>query len=218
MIRALSLILAILFLFSLSVYATPVANDKKLIALTFDDGPHPENTDRILSLLSRYGITATFFVIGENIEYFPEVFSRLVTSGVEIGNHTYSHPKLYQKSAALLGEELRHCEEVILSHGGKAPSLFRPPEGVKSAAVTKASSQAGYQTVYWNLDTLDWTGASAQRIEETIEKNVKHKSVILCHDYIVGGGHTVEALERVIPRLLEQGYAFVTVSELLSYR
>lgn len=191
------------------------ASEKKRIALTFDDGPHPENTDAILSLLDEYHIPATFFVIGENIAYFPEVFGRLAASGHEIGNHTYTHPKLKEQSAPALHDEILRCENEILSHGGKKPTLFRPPEGVKNEIVTGVSRKAGYRTVYWTLDTRDWTGASAASIERAILSGVKRDSIILCHDYIVGGGHTVEALGRVIPKLLSEGYEFVSVSELL---
>ena len=213
--RFFSLLLVFLILLPLTVAAAPSGAEEKKIALTFDDGPHPENTDRIIALLDRFGITATFFVIGENIEYFPDAFKRLTDAGVEIGNHTYSHPKLQSETASSLSEELKRCEEVILQNGGSKPTLFRPPEGVKNQTVTTVSEKAGYQTVYWNLDTLDWTGAPSEKIERAITENVKNGSIILCHDYIVGGGHTVEALTRVIPRLLAEGYTFVTVSELL---
>ena len=212
MVRRLSAFLAmIVLLSSLSVSA----EEEKRIALTFDDGPHPENTDQILALLDKYRITATFFVIGENIDYFPEVFGRVVASRHEIGNHTDTHPKLQGQKAGEITEEIRLCEEKILARGGKKPLLFRPPEGVKNEAVSAASRKAGYRTVYWTLDTLDWTGASAASIERRILSGVKGGSIILCHDYIVGGGHNVEALGRVIPRLLAEGYEFVTVSELL---
>ena len=199
----------------LSAMPSAHAAESKRIALTFDDGPHPENTEAILSLLSEYHITATFFVIGENIAYFPEVFARLVASDVEIGNHTYTHPKLKAQSAPALTDEIRRCENEIVSRGGRRPTLFRPPEGVKNAVVTGVCKEEGYRTVYWTLDTRDWTGASAASIERAILDNVKAGSIILCHDYIVGGGHTVEAMRRVIPKLLSQGYEFVAVSELL---
>ena len=191
------------------------AEGKKRIALTFDDGPHPTHTEAILSLLDEYGITATFFVIGENISYFPDAFDKLVAADVEIGNHTYTHPKLNEQKEGELSDEIARCEEAIVARGGKHTSLFRPPEGVRNAVVTSVCRKAGYRTVYWNLDTLDWTGASALSIERAILSGVKNGSIILCHDYIASGGHTVEAMRRVIPRLLDQGYEFVTVSELL---
>ena len=203
---------ALLLLLSLP---TVYAEEKKRVALTFDDGPHPVNTEAILSLLNEYKITATFFVIGENIEYFPRVFEKLLSANVEIGNHTHTHPKLKGQGEGALSEELLRCERTIVSRGGERPTLFRPPEGVRSDEVTGASQKAGYRTVYWTLDTLDWTGASADAIERAILSRVKDKSIILCHDYIVGGGHTVEAMRRVIPSLLARGYEFVTVSELL---
>lgn len=191
------------------------AEEKKRIALTFDDGPHPENTVALLGLLREYGVTATFFVIGENIRYFPEAFEELIRSGVEIGNHTDTHPKLAGQGAGLLSDEIARCESEIVLRGGKRPTLFRPPEGVRNAVVTGVCREAGYRTVYWTLDTLDWTGASAASIERAIVSGVRNGSIILCHDYIVGGGHTVEAMRSVIERLLSEGYEFVTVSELL---
>ncbi len=211
--RVFSVILALLFLTMLS--PSVKAEEKKRIALTFDDGPHPTNTAALLSLLNDYKITATFFVIGENIAYFPDVFEQLVASGVEIGNHTYTHPKLAGQEASVLSDEIARCENEIISRGGKRSTLFRPPEGVRNAVVTGVCREAGYRTVYWTLDTLDWTGASSASIERAILSGVKNGSIILCHDYIVGGGHTVEAMREVIPRLLEEGYEFVTVSELL---
>lgn len=211
--RVFALLLAVSLVLALS---PPIkAEGKRRIALTFDDGPHPTNTEGILSLLEEYGITATFFVIGENIAYFPTVFQRLVASGVEIGNHTYTHPKLKDQKAEALSDEIVRCEEAIVKSGGKRPTLFRPPEGVRNAVVTGVCQKAGYRTVYWTLDTLDWTGASAASIERAILSGVKDGSIILCHDYIVGGGHTVEAMRSVIPRLIEEGYEFVTVSKLL---
>ena len=185
------------------------------MALTFDDGPHPENTEALLELLREYRITATFFVIGENIRYFPDVFEKLLQSEVEIGNHTDTHPKLEGQGAGLLSDEIARCEREIVSRGGKRPTLFRPPEGVRNEVVTGVCREAGYRTVYWTLDTLDWTGAPSASIEKAIFSGVKDGSIILCHDYIVGGGHTVEAMRTVISRLLSEGYEFVTVSELL---
>lgn len=213
--RLLAVLLALFLVLPQTVFAENGGGSEKRIALTFDDGPHPETTEKILTLLSHYGIRATFFVIGENIEYFPDAFRKLASSGMEIGNHTYSHPKLSKESEQSLTEELRRCEELILSNGGSTPTLFRPPEGVRNRVVSAVSDREGYRTVYWSLDTLDWTGISSDSISEKILRGVKENSIILCHDYIVGGGHTVEALARVIPILLSEGYTFVTVSELL---
>lgn len=200
----------------LPLMPTAFAAKEKRIALTFDDGPHPHNTKEILALLSEYRISATFFVIGENISYFPESFDLLLGAGHEIGNHTDTHPKLKGQGEGALADEIRRCEEKILERGGTRPTLFRPPEGVRSEAVTAVCQREGYRTVYWTVDTLDWTGASADAIERAILAGVKDGSIILCHDYIVGGGHTVEALRRVLPRLLAEGYRFVLVSELLA--
>ncbi len=213
--KQVSLFLALLFLLS-PLTAVSAASEEKLVALTFDDGPHPKNTEKLLGLLDEFEISATFFVIGQNIEYFPKVFEKLADSRHEIGNHTYSHPKLIKESPEGLAEELARCEQAIARYGREKCTLFRPPEGVRNAVVASVTKEKGYRSVYWNLDTLDWTGRSADAIVQTITSGVKNGSIILCHDYIVGGGHTVEALARVIPKLLKEGYRFVTVSELLT--
>lgn len=209
------LVLAQLLPFAVLADTEETSESPKRIALTFDDGPHPQETDAILDLLERYGIPATFFVVGKNAELYPAPLKRAVSLGHEIGNHTFSHPKLRGKSAASLTEELEHTENIIRSLTNIRPLVFRPPEGFRDSVVRTVSDEQGYQLVYWTVDTLDWTSASASSIEKAILKNVKNGSIILCHDYISGKSHTVEALERVIPRLLEEGYVFVTVSTLL---
>ena len=222
--RFLALILAIFFLtgYGFSALAKGVegkneaVKETKRVALTFDDGPHPHDTDRILTLLSLYGIKATFFVIGENAERYPEPLLRAVAEGHEIGNHTYSHPKLKDQSRESFLCELTRAEEVIRSLTGVTTTLFRPPEGYRQGVVSTVSRERGYEMVLWSVDTLDWTGASADSIESAITGGIKDGSIILCHDYISPKGHTYEALEKLIPRLIDEGYEFVTVSELLN--
>ncbi len=191
------------------------SNEDGYIALTFDDGPHPVYTDRILDVLDRYGVKATFFVIGTNCAAYPEQLKRIAESGHEIGNHTYTHLSLAGANEATLMGELRRTEQLVQDTVGIRPVLFRPPEGRYSDAVRDASGAMGYHTVIWSLDTEDWRGVSAGRICDSVVKKVKSGDIILCHDYVSPRSHTAEALESFIPRLLSDGYRFMTVSELI---
>ena len=188
-------------------------NDEKKIALTFDDGPHPKYTEEILSVLEKYGVKATFFAIGENITYYPEAFQKIKEAGHEIGNHTFSHPHLQQKDPKTLEQELERAEEMLsFSNENK---LFRPPEGVCSDAVCRVASKMGYTIILWTVDTRDWSHPAPDAIIENVKNNVKSGDIILFHDYIATPSPTPEALTKLIPALLEEGYRFVTVSELI---
>ncbi len=205
--------------FPLSAFAGPSSSSRpKKVALTFDDGPHPYNTDKVLDLLAAYSIPATFFVIGVNAEHYPAPLRRAVAEGHEIGNHTYSHPRLTGQNAASFAEELEKTEEIIRSIAGVRPVFFRPPMGIRDDVVRAVAEEKGYELVLWTIDTRDWAGASASSIEKNIFDHVTDGSIILCHDYVSGECHTLEALEHVIPVLLEQGYEFVTVSGLIRMR
>lgn len=209
------LALVLLSAFGLSVFAEV---PPKRIALTFDDGPHEVYTAEILSILKEYGVKATFFVVGQNAETYPSLVKEAAEAGHEIGNHTYSHPKLKGQNAESFSYELEKTKNVIETITGVSPILFRPPEGFRDDVIKTVAKEQGYQMVLWSVDTEDWRGLSADRIETAILKDVKDGSIILCHDYVVGQSHTPEALRRVIPKLLEEGYAFVSVSELLRKR
>ncbi len=185
------------------------------IALTFDDGPHPKYTERILDILARYDIKATFFVVGENVEYYSETAKRTVREGHEIGNHTYSHPHLRGIDSASLAEEVRRCEKTVEQLLGCKTTLFRPPEGVVDDAVKSMAVESSYDLILWRIDTRDWAGTSTYDICENIKTNIRDGDIILMHDYITKNCHTVDALESIIPTLLERGYKFVTVSELI---
>ena len=141
-----------------------VATDEKKIALTFDDGPHYKYTDEILDILEKYGVKATFFVIGVNAERHPEKVKRIALSGHEIGNHTYSHPHLKKVSAQELESEIEKASEVISRLTGKKPVLFRPPEGYCTEEISAVASAMDYRIILWNIDTRDWDKATADEI------------------------------------------------------
>ena len=183
-------------------------NQEMKIALTFDDGPHPHQTPRILDILNAHGIKATFFIVGENAVNYPSVVERIWREGHEIGNHTFSHDKIDV-------QEIESCENVIYELTEHKTKLFRPPQGFIDSTVKSASSHLGYEIILWSIDTKDWARTPPTTIIQNVLNNLEAGSIILMHDYIGYNSPTPEALEMLIPRIKEQGYHFVTVSELL---
>ena len=204
-----------------SVQALPIGvyhnrvNDDNMIALTFDDGPHPRHTRQILDVLDEYGIPATFFFVGENVSYYQDTAREVVKRGHEIGNHTYSHPKVSKQSDVAFREELVRCENIIEQVTGVCPKVFRPPQGSWNQRVYDIARERDYSVILWDLDTLDWAHTPSDKIASYILENAKSGNIILMHDYHSGGCTTIDALRMFIPNLIEQGYRFVTVSELI---
>ena len=188
--------------------------ETRRIALTFDDGPHPSYTYRILDILDRYNVKATFFMIGTNVEYYPEVAREVLRRGHEIGNHTYSHARLTKMDGPTLSGELKRCESVMEQTLGHRPVLFRPPEGVVSDAVRSCADCRGYTVVLWSVDTRDWETKEVGAITRHILREVTPGAIILMHDY-TAHSQTPEALEEALPVLLSRGYEPVTVSRLI---
>lgn len=215
--RYIAFFAAVLFLLPtvLPCSANECGKDAKgQIALTFDDGPSEKYTGRILDLLKKYNVRATFFLVGTNVCMAPDIVKRESREGHELGNHTFTHPHMKTQTRPSLEYELNLTSDVIYRACGKHPTLFRPPEGILSDAVLSASDSLGYRRVLWTIDTMDWAHRSADEIVKNVLKNAGNGSIILMHDYIVGESHTEDALEIIIPELLARGFEFVTVSEL----
>ncbi len=190
--------------------------DEKLIALTFDDGPHKFRTGEILDVLEKYDVKATFFVIGAMAHDNPDIIRRELRLGHEIGNHTYNHSKMRKLSKKNLIEELESTENELYEIAEYRPKLFRPPEGWCSDMIASAVGSIDYDVILWNIDTLDWAHNEVDKICESVLEGVKPGSIVLFHDFVTGDSPTVEALEIIIPKLKSQGYCFVTVSELIN--
>lgn len=188
----------------------------KQVALTFDDGPHPRYTKDILKILDEYHIKATFFVIGVNAKNYPEAMEAIASSECEIGNHTFSHLNLKNMSVEEIKNELSKCEEEINQNSKKCSKLLRPPQGAFDIALENISSELGYDIILWSIDTMDWAHTPAQSIVDKTLKNLKDGDIILMHDYVSGENTTCEALKNLIPAILQRGYEFVTVSELIN--
>ncbi len=193
---------------------TKKENKGKKIALTFDDGPHPVYTEKILDILLEYDIPATFFVVGENASLYPEIIIRTVNEGHEIGNHTYYHRHLSEMKTYQIKKEIQLCEKTIYEICEYKTKLFRPPEGILPDEICRYAAREDYTVVLWSIDTRDWAHTPVSVMVNTVETSISSGEIILMHDYIINS-KTPEALKIIIPYLLREGYVFVTVSELI---
>lgn len=180
----------------------------KRVALTFDDGP-TATTPYLLDELDKRGVKATFFVVGVNVERYPETVKRAYHAGHVIANHTYGHKNLNSLSAEKIRYQIRACNNTLTNIGIPAATMVRPPYGNANAAVRAA---VDVPLINWSVDTRDWESKNAAKIERVIMRDVKDGAIILCHDT---RWCTVEAVCNAIDKLREQGYEFVTVPELL---
>lgn len=190
-------------------------NDRMEIALSFDDGPHPRLTPVILDILAEYGVKATFFMVGENVGYYPDAARAVVEAGHEIGNHTFSHRKFNRMSEHEMLEEIRACEQAVSSVSDTPIHFVRPPEGQMNEAMRRVIGSLDYRIILWDVDTRDWAHTPPDEITRHILDTVQAGDIILMHDFIGHNSPTPEALRAVIPALLERGYRFVTVGELV---
>lgn len=191
-------------------------NSDNKIALTFDDGPHPRQTRAILDVLDEYGIKATFFAVGINVENYTAALRQVVERGHEIANHTYTHPKVSSLDYNSFKKQILDCEDKIYEKIQYKTKLLRPPEGMIDTAVRSVARELDYKVILWDIDTRDWAHTSPQKIADHVIGKVRSGDIILMHDYIGKNSPTVEALRLFIPKLLDMGYNFVVVSELIS--
>lgn len=187
---------------------------RKEVALTFDDGPHPPFTYKLLDLLKALNVKATFFVVGFKVEDDPEVLQRMVAEGHEVANHSYHHPNLKLLPPGLIESEIRLNNDAIRRACGKEPVCFRPPGGQRSDDVLEIAHKLGMSTILWTDDPADYANPGAEVIEQKLLSHVKPGATILLHD---GVEQTYQMLPNFVARLRQQGYRFVTVSEMLQH-
>ena len=193
-----------------------IPSDRKVVALTFDDGPNPDATPLILQTLREKGVRATFFVLGSHAERWPELVRRISHDGHQLGNHGYFHRKLQFKSPFYVSRDIRLGIRAIKRAGAPAPRLFRAPHGFRSPWTTPIASSYGERTVGWSLGVWDSDRPGADEIVRRTMEGVEPGSIILLHD---GDGYnpdgdrmqTAAALPTIIDRLKEQGYEFATL-------
>ncbi len=185
------------------------------IALTFDDGPHPRLTPEILKILKKYNVPATFFLVGENVKNYPETVEKILADGHELGNHTYTHGRVSEYGFFEMKREFEACESAIYEISEYKTKLLRPPEGHLDGKIKAISKEMDYNIILWNIDTKDWAHTSPEAICKNVAEHISGGSIILMHDYISYNSPTPKALELFIPILLEKGYQFVVVSDLI---
>jgi peptidoglycan/xylan/chitin deacetylase (PgdA/CDA1 family) len=209
-------------------------NSPRKLAITFDDGPNPAITPKLLDLLDRYQARATFFLIGRFVRECPELVRETVARGHVVGNHTETHPNLFRLSSTQILVELRLCHDAISNTIGAPPKWFRPPYGARNPWVIPTAKDLGYRTAMWTLIPGDWKSVSAEWLIPRMEPIAKHAQQIsgtnaaahsngtgdiLClhdgnHRELNGDrAHTLAALEHWLPRWRDLGLEFVTIDE-----
>ncbi len=183
-----------------------------MVALTFDDGPNPEYTSRILKVLQDNYSQATFFVVGTNAEKYPDTLKAVLGAGCELGNHTLNHKKLTELNDVEVVEQIDGVDRAVKSATGENTTVIRPPYG---AYDDELLNQLNVPVVLWDLDTEDWKSRNAQTVVDSVLSQVKDGDIVLMHDIYES---TAEAVEILVPKLKERGYLVVTVSEMARYK
>jgi len=200
-----------------------LARGTKQLALTYDDGPNDPHTLRLLEVLARHNVHATFFMIGRYVRQRPDIVRQVVEAGHIVANHTFTHPFLGFQSAADIRQQLSDCRAAIQDAIGAHSNLFRPPFGNRRPAVLRIARELGLEPIMWNVTGYDWTAPPAPDIERKCSTQIRGGDVILLHD----GGHqqmgadrsqTVIATDNLINRYKSEGYDFVTIPQMMDGR
>jgi peptidoglycan-N-acetylglucosamine deacetylase len=202
---------------------TGLASATKQLALTYDDGPNDPHTLRLLEVLARYDVHATFFLIGRYVRERPEIVREIVKAGHTVGNHTFTHRWLIFTSKAEIRSELSTCRSALSDAIGEHSNLFRPPFGGRRPAVLRVARELGLEPVMWNVTGYDWNAPPAATIQGKVSRRIRGGNVILLHD----GGHrqmgadrsqTVLATESLIARYQSEGFEFVTIPAMMKMK
>ena len=190
--------------------------NKPMVALTYDDGPGEGTSDRILDVMEKYGVVATFFELGQSVDGIDgadKILKRELELGCELGSHSYDHPNLFTLSDSAIKNQVEKTNAAIKKATGQKPTIFRPPYGNADDKICKI---VDLPCVLWSVDTMDWSSRNADAVESSVkgESNLDGKVVLMHSIY----DSTAEATERLVPWLIKQGYQLVTVSELIKYK
>ncbi len=195
------------------------AKGTKQVALTYDDGPNDPHTLRLLEVLAKHNVRATFFMIGRYVQQRSDIARAVSQAGHVIGNHTFTHPLLTFKSPAQTRAELVDCRKALTDAIGTHSNLFRPPFGGRRPATLRVARDLGFEAVMWNVTGYDWNAPPAATIEKKVERQMRGGDVILLHDGSHRGmgadrAQTVIATENLIQHYKDRGYEFVTIDSL----
>ncbi|NET02296.1 MAG: polysaccharide deacetylase family protein [Sphaerospermopsis sp. SIO1G1] len=197
-----------------TIKAAKLPPEKKVIALTFDDGPWPKSTAQVLDILKKNDIKGTFFVVGRNVKNYPDLTKQIVAEGHSIANHTWHH-WYHHMNAQKAAYEVANTSKIILETTGVKTGLFRPPGGIMTNGVVNYARNNKYAVIMWSSDSIDYSRPSVAKLMNNIFKSARPGGIVLMHD---GGGdrtRTVQALPKIIDRFRKQGYEFVTIPEML---
>ncbi|MCL5105419.1 MAG: polysaccharide deacetylase family protein [Armatimonadetes bacterium] len=194
-----------------------VRTNQKVVALTYDDGPDPRFTPGLLRVLDKYGVKATFFMIGRRMEKYPDIVRDVVKAGHVIANHTYTHPSdIALDTPAQVIRELDSCEQLIERLTGKRAGLFRPPKGLMDGSVLTVADEEGYKTVLWSVSADHHEAKTPEAMANRVISRIHPGLIILAHDgAFASRWRDVAATAIIIESLRKRGYRFVTVPELL---
>jgi len=196
-----------------------VTTEKKVVALTFDDGPTVGKTEEILTVLGQHDVKATFFLVGEAIEQNQEQAKQIAAEGHEIGNHSYSHTRMVFKSQGFVSREIEETNRLIIKTGYSGPIHFRPPYGKKLISLPYYLSKTGMKSITWDIapESDLPISSSASDIASNIVERVKPGSIVLLHIMFQSRKNSLASVPLVIKELKSRGYKFVTISELLTH-
>lgn len=190
-----------------------IETDEKVVAMTFDDGPHPKLTPKLLDILKERGIRATFYVIGRNAAEYPEIMKRMIDEGHEVGNHTWTHPYLTRLSTSSVQSEMSKTADIIVKTTGKKAVTMRPPYGAINTRLRHLfTDDMELPVIMWSVDPRDWQRPGSSVVTSRIVEGAHPGAIILAHDIHPG---TITAMPAAFDQLTRKGYKFVTVSELL---
>ncbi|MGE4371608.1 MAG: polysaccharide deacetylase family protein [Xanthobacter sp.] len=191
-----------------------VSVGEKVVALTFDDGPNPITTPKLLDILKARGVHATFFVLGTRAAENPALLRRMIAEGHEIGNHSWNHPQLPKIGTTGADKQIADANAAIARATGQKPRYLRPPYGAMTPALRSHLEQKyGMTFIYWSVDPLDWKNRNAKTVRERILAKAQPGSIILLHDI---HPTSVAAMPELLDTMLAKGYRFATVSELIA--
>jgi peptidoglycan/xylan/chitin deacetylase (PgdA/CDA1 family) len=191
-----------------------VHTDEMVLAMTFDDGPHPANTPKLLDILKERNIKATFFLVGANVKAYPALVRRIIAEGHEVANHTWTHASLTSRTDDQIRSEFQRTADALRDAAGYTPKLMRPPYGATNKRIEEwVFNEFGYASILWSVDPQDWRRPGVSVVQSRLLNGAHKGAILLCHDI---HAPTITAMPKVFDDLLARGYRFVTVSQLIN--